>query len=175
MAIAGSLSADIHTRGAMLMASLIIPTAIALGAAFPLALATTAGTSESASRRFGIVYAVNTAGAVLGSLIAGFVAIPLWGLEHTLQIVTALLATAGLLVILRGWLSRTAQIVNLVTLAAAVAIVATSPPWDRELLASGVYLYAPYVPKDLDLDARSRPARSCTTGRRAPPRSRSSG
>src|SRR6187200_1258945 len=29
--------------------------------------------------------------------------------------------------------------------------VAKSPPWDRELLASGVYLYAPYVPKDLDL------------------------
>ena len=27
-----------------------------------------------------------------------------------------------------------------------------SPPWDRELLASGAYLYAPFVPKDLDLE-----------------------
>ena len=29
-----------------------------------------------------------------------------------------------------------------------------SPPWDRALLASGAYLYAPYVPKDLDLDTQ---------------------
>ena len=26
------------------------------------------------------------------------------------------------------------------------------PPWDRDLLASGAYLYAPYVPKDLGLE-----------------------
>ena len=29
-----------------------------------------------------------------------------------------------------------------------------SPPWDRELLASGVYMYAPYVPKNLDLETQ---------------------
>ena len=33
-------------------------------------------------------------------------------------------------------------------------LVVTSPPWDRELLASGVYMYAPYVPKDLDLETQ---------------------
>ena len=36
----------------------------------------------------------------------------------------------------------------------AAALVVTSPPWDRELLASGVYMYAPYVPKDLDLETQ---------------------
>ena len=35
-------------------------------------------------------------------------------------------------------------------LAAAVLLV-VSPAWDRELLASGPYMYAPFVPKDLDL------------------------
>ncbi len=34
--------------------------------------------------------------------------------------------------------------------------MAISPPWDRELLASGPYLYAAYVPKDLDLVALLR-------------------
>jgi len=29
-----------------------------------------------------------------------------------------------------------------------------SPSWDRALLASGVYLYAPFVPKDLDLETQ---------------------
>src|SRR4029453_840729 len=37
--------------------------------------------------------------------------------------------------------------------AAAVVALVASPPWDRDLLASGAYLYAAFVPKDLDLDA----------------------
>lgn len=32
-------------------------------------------------------------------------------------------------------------------------MLAFSPPWDRALLASGAYMYAPYVPADLDLPA----------------------
>ncbi len=35
---------------------------------------------------------------------------------------------------------------------AAALLLVISPPWDRELLASGAYLYAPYVAKDLDLE-----------------------
>ena len=31
-----------------------------------------------------------------------------------------------------------------------------SPPWDRALLASGGYLYAPFVPRDLDVRAMLR-------------------
>src|SRR4029077_18907828 len=35
-------------------------------------------------------------------------------------------------------------------------MVMAGPPWDRPLLASGAYLYAPYIPKDLDLDTQLR-------------------
>jgi spermidine synthase len=38
-----------------------------------------------------------------------------------------------------------------VVFAAAAVLAAVAPPWDRSLLASGGYLYAQYVPKDLDL------------------------
>jgi spermidine synthase len=34
----------------------------------------------------------------------------------------------------------------------AVAALLTSPPWDRELIVSGLYRYAPYIEKDLELE-----------------------
>ena len=48
--------------------------------------------------------------------------------------------------------SPNARVAGVLGAAAAVAMLVFSPPWDRELLASGVYMYAPYVPKDLDLE-----------------------
>ena len=44
-----------------------------------------------AAGRFGMVYAVNTIGAVSGSLAAGFFFIPRFGLQPTLTVVSALL------------------------------------------------------------------------------------
>ena len=75
------------------------------------------------------------------------------GLQQTLQIVSGLLVAAGVVVIVWGRLSDAARAVNAAVLGVAIVLVAWSPPWDRELLASGVYLYAPYVAKDLDLEA----------------------
>jgi Flp pilus assembly protein TadD len=125
---------------------------VGLGAAFPLALSIVGAGSHDAAGRFGIVYAVNTLGAVLGSLAAGFVFIPLFGLQPTLRVVSGCLIAAALLVVVWGALSTAARTAGLVAAAAAAVLIVVSPPWDRELLASGVYMYAPYVPKDLDLE-----------------------
>jgi spermidine synthase len=142
----------IHTRGAMVMAALILPTAAALGAAFPLALATIGDAAHSAATRFGLVYAINTAGAVGGSLAAGFLVIPIFGLQQTLQAVSLMLVAAGVIVVTWGRLSQTARAIDCTVLVAAAVMSVWSPSWDRALLASGVYLYAPYVAKDLDLE-----------------------
>ena len=133
-------------QGSLLTVALILPTAACLGAAFPLALAMVGNRD-----RFGMVYAVNTVGAVSGSLAAGFFFIPRFGLQPTLTVVTGCLIAAVVIVIAWGPLSRNARIGGALAAAAAVAMLAFSPPWDRALLASGVYIYAPYVPKDLDL------------------------
>ncbi len=98
-----------------------------------------------------MVYAVNTIGAVSGSLAAGFFFIPRFGLQPTLTVVSGCLIAAALVVIAWGPLSRNARIAGVLAAGAAVAMLVFSPPWDRALLASGVYMYAPYVPKDLDL------------------------
>ncbi|MEO7133534.1 MAG: fused MFS/spermidine synthase [Vicinamibacterales bacterium] len=141
-------------RGVLLTMALILPTSACLGAAFPLALALTDDRIHSAPGRFGIVYAINTVGSVLGSLAAGFVFIPAFGIQPTLWIVSGCLIVCVLVLMAFGALTGTSRIAGLATAAIAVLLVVTSPPWDRELLASGVYMYAPYVPKDLDLETQ---------------------
>jgi spermidine synthase len=143
--------ARLTAGGVILAAALVIPAAICLGAAFPLALATLRATRDAAPRRFGIVYAVNTVGSVAGSLAAGFVAIPRLGLQHTTTLVAAMLIAACVLAIVRGRLTVLGRAASLAAAAAGVALMLLNPAWDRQLLASGAYMYAPYVPRDLDL------------------------
>ena len=138
-------------QGALLTVGLVMPTAACLGAAFPLALAVVSDPSIQAAGRFGLVYAVNTLCAVSGSLAAGFLFIPWLGLRSTLVLTSALLITAALAVVAWGALSKAARATSVLATAAAAALVIMSPPWDRGLLASGVYMYAPFVPADLDL------------------------
>jgi len=145
------------TRGAMLVAALILPTAAGLGAAFPLAFATMGGSEvegdgSSISAELGSVYAVNTLAAVAGSLLAGFVFIPRLGLQQTLQIVASLVILASLLVVFFGRLSRVGLAIGGLAAVGTVAMLVLTPPWDRALVAGGGYIYAPYVPKALDLE-----------------------
>ncbi|MGE0812371.1 MAG: hypothetical protein AB7O93_03460, partial [Vicinamibacterales bacterium] len=106
-----------------------------------------------ASGRFGLVYAANTAGAVAGSLAAGFLAIPLVGLQATLQIASGCLLLAALAVAAAGGLSATWRTLVGTAAAAAVAVIALTPPWNRALMASGAYLYAPFIPAGVDVGA----------------------
>lgn len=141
-------------RGVLFTMALIVPTAACLGAAFPLALSLADDRKHSVPGQFGLVYAVNTIGSVAGSLAAGFIFIPVLGIQATLWIVSGCLIAATLALIFSGALTGLSRGVGLAVAAIAAIIVAISPPWDRELLASGVYMYAPYVPKDLDLETQ---------------------
>ena len=60
-----------------------LPLAIALGCAFPFAVKTGTGRDASLGADLGLIYAVNTIGAIAGSLAAGFVLIPRLGLYDT--------------------------------------------------------------------------------------------
>ena len=82
-----------------LTVALILPTAIALGAAFPLALGVAGARRAEVTSRFGVIYAINTVGAVFGSLAAGFYVIPYLGLQTALKIVSLCLVAAALAVI----------------------------------------------------------------------------
>ena len=122
-----------------MVASIIMPSAIALGTAFPLALGMAAGSGVDSARRAGSAYGLNTLGSVAGSLAAGFLTIPLAGLEHTIRIGAAVLFVSTVLIAMRVMLPGLYRRSMLTLALAGGVLLMTTPPWDRELLAGGAY------------------------------------
>ena len=97
--LAALMASDSPAAGLMsqwLSAALLVtPLAVALGAAFPMALALSLG-PDSRAPRLSVVYAVNTVGSVAGALSAGFLLVPRLGLQQTIQFASvALLLPVG--------------------------------------------------------------------------------
>src|SRR5262245_41731869 len=77
----------------------VLPGAILWGASFPLALAGVATTDQDAARLSGGVYAANTVGANVGSLVASFVLVPWIGSSHAQQVLIIVSALSALLML----------------------------------------------------------------------------
>jgi spermidine synthase len=77
----------------------VLPGAVLWGASFPLALAAVASRDRDAARLAGGVYAANTVGAIGGSLGASFLLIPTIGSQHAQQVLIAIAAVSGLLML----------------------------------------------------------------------------
>jgi spermidine synthase len=127
------------------IAGLMMPMTVAFGAAFPLAVSLAAQRNDTIVHDVALVYTANTFGAILGALLAGFVVVPRLGLQNAVQLAATLAVAASVLVVVAVPPRRKSAM-----LAAALAIVAATilwrlPPWDRELLSSGAYKYAPYL------------------------------
>ena len=132
-------------------AALLLPITLALGAAFPMALAAIewtslkAGATSDGAASAARVYVANTIGAIAGSLAGGWLLVPALGLRGT--IVT--LAIAGAIVAALLALTSGARTVTSMSLgaaaAAAAAVVLLAPAWNPEMLSAGAYKYAPYL------------------------------
>lgn len=124
------------------VAAMLLPTLL-IGVTFPCAVAVVAPDPARTGREVGTVYAVNTAGAIAGTVIAGFVLIPTLGAHATSKvgIVVNLLLAAGLLAAAPGgtraprWGASAAAIVLVVGVWAL-------PPWDPRVMTSGPAIYA---------------------------------
>ena len=68
--------------------------AVLMGFSFPLANAVIQRTEQSVGRRAGILYLANTAGAVCGSLAAGFLLLPMLGLQRSATMLMVVAAPA---------------------------------------------------------------------------------
>jgi spermidine synthase len=133
---------DVLVRQGLLSLALLAPMTIAFGAAFPFAVAAATRSDRTVATDLGLIYAVNTAGAIGGALMAGFVFIPAAGLHGTLQIVTIVGALGAMALLLSP---RAAGRSRLVAAGGAIAVLALGvflPQWDRLLLSSGAYKYA---------------------------------
>jgi spermidine synthase len=77
----------------------VLPGAILWGASFPLALASVATPGQDPGRLVGGVYAANTAGAIVGSLVSGLVMVVYFGTQRSQQALIVISAIAGLLLL----------------------------------------------------------------------------
>ena len=145
MAAAADVSfQDVLRAQALSAATLLLPVTLALGAAFPIALRVALGSSDRVAHATSIVYAANTAGAIAGALVAGFVLIPAAGLQHAILIASTTTAAAVPLVMAATGSRRRTLTGAGATLAVLLALW-MMPHWDMTLLSSGAYKYAPYM------------------------------
>ena len=98
-------SAGVHPYLAPLVVSSLIamlPTTILLGVAFPIGLTLWIGEAspELTTRRTGVFYSLNVLGAILGSVIAGFVLLPWLGTRTSLIAISALATISSIVLAL---------------------------------------------------------------------------
>jgi spermidine synthase len=80
----------------------VLPAAVLWGASFPLALASVASPGQDPARLVGGVYAANTVGAIVGSLVASFVLVAWIGSQHAQQVLIVTSLVSALLVLAWG-------------------------------------------------------------------------
>jgi spermidine synthase len=132
---------DVLQREVLLVSGLLLPMTIAFGASFPFAIALANGRDETIAESLGLIYAINTLGAILGSLLAGFVLIPLIGLDTTIRAVAAIATVTAIATLILAAPARSRW--GAFAIAAVVVVaIAAAPRWDRSLLSSGAYKYA---------------------------------
>jgi spermidine synthase len=122
--------------------ALLLP-ALLIGATFPCAVAIWARAPGHAGEEVGRLYAVNTAGAIAGAMLAGFLLIPGLGVHLSLKVGIGLNLALGALLLLAS--SRPGAVwrwsVGAAALVAAAGLVFV-PPWDPRLMSSGPAVYA---------------------------------
>jgi spermidine synthase len=130
------------TQVVVCVAALLLAT-LFIGATFPCAVSAAARGAGRAGEDVGRTYAVNTLGAIAGSALGGLVLIPTLGLHASLRlaVVANLLLAAALFLGPPRPVRRRRQVAA--GLAAALAVGAwLIPPWSRDILSSGVAVYA---------------------------------
>jgi spermidine synthase len=87
----------------------VLPGAILWGASFPLALASVASRGQDPARLVGGVYAANTVGAIVGSIIGSLLLVVWLGSQHAQQALILVSALSGLLVLSTGFTEEAAR------------------------------------------------------------------
>ncbi len=121
---------------------LIVP-AVLLGLSFPLLLNLASHDARGVGGSVGGIYAANTLGAILGSVLTGFVILPSWGSLASLKAsasVNLLLGLAFAALLLKMTSARKLVLVA-ATVAVAMVAWASLGNWDARRMSRGSYVY----------------------------------
>lgn len=132
----------------------VFPAALVSGYQFPMLFALLGSGRERVARHVGTLYAFNTAGSIVGSLLGGFVLIPRMGAVGAFRLVAvALVAIAACTVLLDVWNAAKGAVVRATPALAlgAVAVVLARAPGP-----TAVFRHEPIGAGRVELPARSR-------------------
>lgn len=136
-------------RGVAAFAILAVPT-VFMGTTFPLLLGRVAR-RVTVSRDVGRLTVANTLGTIVGSIVTGYLVLPLLGSQRTLVAVAILFALAAVLVPMAdadGERRRRKTALNVTRAVAGLAVLAAAlgPTWDLARLTNGANVYFTYGP-----------------------------
>lgn len=126
LALGGSALAGMSARFAVAAVWVVLVPTLLLGAAFPLALRLGVD-ARRAARDVGALVALNTLGGIAGTLLAGFVLLPMVGLVRTLALLALTAAALGAFAALQARGSRRLRTLVLATGAVSVLAAAITP------------------------------------------------
>jgi spermidine synthase len=127
--------------GVLVAGAALLPMTLCIGASFPFAVRLHAATAEEAAAASARVYAWNTLGSIVGAVGAGYVLLPVLGLEGTL-----VLCAAGnlALALASAWIEAPRRLaLAALALAAGVAIALFPGRPPQRLLVNTVFQGAP--------------------------------
>jgi spermidine synthase len=108
----------------------ILPATMLWGASFPLALAAAASPGEDGGQLTGEVYAVNTAGAIIGALLFSLVLIPKLGTQNSQRLLIGItVVSAAILLGVEGRRRKPLAILTSVGLAVLLMWTVAEVPW----------------------------------------------
>ena len=129
--------------------ALIVPVTALLGYAFPLTVRLFVDSPGQASRGVGLLYAANTAGCVVGTVVAGFVLIPTLGTLTSITLLCVFEAAIGAgLAIVFARRFRTVRTVFGFCLCAALVAMFFVPAARLTYTQRGIATYLPGLPTE---------------------------
>lgn len=116
----------------------MLPPTLLLGATFPCVVALCTPRMDALGTTVGHIYALNTLGAIVGSLVTGFFLIQVLGTQQTLLLAIAINLGLGAFLVTLGAHRGPLRLAAGGVAAALVLLALVQPAWDRRIMASGV-------------------------------------
>src|SRR5215471_6036119 len=126
----------------ILCAGLMIFATLCMGATFPVASQLYSSKFTVLGRSIGNIYSVNTVGAIIGSLVAGFALMPVVGTERTILVGLFFNSAMALLLLTEAKSGRLAQGIAVGLLLVATVSMRGGVFWKPDLMDRGILVYS---------------------------------